>query len=59
MSHGEGIRLKWARFVIKLKYPAPGNSAKEKSRTQFFMRKKNRTIACHVVTVSVRWSPTG
>lgn len=45
MYHGERIRLKWARFVIKLKYPAPGNSAKEKARTQIFLREeKKRTI---------------
>lgn len=40
MDHGERIRLKWAKFVIKLKYPAPGNSAKEKPRASVFYEKK-------------------
>lgn len=41
MYHGERIRLKWAKFVIKLKYLASGNSAKEKPRVTVFHEKKN------------------
>jgi hypothetical protein len=53
MYHEESIRLKWARFVIKLKHPAPGNSAKEKLRAPVFHEEKNRIMEPPVLGVSV------
>lgn len=40
MYHEESIRLKWARFIKKLKHLASGNSAKEKHRAPGFHEAK-------------------